>query len=66
MLNTSLLFRHLELAAHFLIGLDESVLVVHHHAIVILLLGDEAKSHFHLVFLTITSQGRETAVPHKQ
>lgn len=53
----TLCFLYLQLAAHFLVGLDESVLVVHHDAIVILLLGDQAESHFYPVFLYIASQG---------
>lgn len=66
MLNTGVRFLHLQLAAHFLIGLDEAVHVVHHHAVVLLLFGDEPKSHFQLVFLKIPCQGRQTTVASKQ
>lgn len=53
MLNTAVRILHLQLAAHFLIGLDEAVHWVHIHA-------------FHLVCLKITCEGRQTTVASKQ
>lgn len=54
-----ILFSYLELAAHFLEGFDEAVLVVEHDAVMVLLPGAHSKSHLHLLFLMITSQGNQ-------
>lgn len=48
---------YLELAAHFLVGFNEPILVVQHDAVLVLLCGVQTKSHLQPVFLTITSQG---------
>lgn len=48
---------YLHLPANFLIGLDESVLVVHHDAVVVFVFWVQPKGHLHFVFLTATSQG---------
>lgn len=47
---------HLQLTAHFLIGLDEPVPVVHHDAIVVFVFWVEAEGHLHLLFLTDQSR----------
>lgn len=53
---SEIFFSYLHLAAHFLIGFNEAVLMVHHDAIVLSLLWNHPKRHLHLIFLTTTSQ----------
>lgn len=48
---------YLQLTAYFLIGFDESILVVHHNAIVVFVFWVQPKGHLYLLFLTDTSQG---------
>lgn len=52
-----ILLLYLQLAAHFLVGFNESVPVVHHDATVLFVFRVQPKRHLHLVFLTQTSQG---------
>lgn len=54
---SKILFLYLQLAAHFLVGFNESVLVVHHDAIVVFVFRVQPKGHLHLLFLADTSQG---------
>lgn len=54
---SKILILYLQLAAHFLIGFNKSVLVVQHDAIDVCLDWAQSKGHLHLLFLTITSQG---------
>ena len=52
-----ILFSYFELAAHFLVGFDETVLVVEHDAVMVSYPWVQPKSDLHLVFLIVTSQG---------
>lgn len=52
-----MLLSYFELAAHFLVGFDEAVLVVQHDAVMLLPPRGHPKSYLHLVLLMITSQG---------
>lgn len=55
--DSKILFLYLQLTAHFLIGFNESVLVVHHDAIVVFVFWVQSKGHLHLLFLAEASQG---------
>lgn len=55
--HSKMLFLYLQLAAHFLVGFNEPVLVVHHDAVVLFVFRAQPKGHLHLLFLTDTSQG---------